>query len=93
MNNNSSEIPQIVILQGHALENLQQKIETILGKLNHLQSQNKEDEYLTAVEFMEKTKMSRASFDEKRSNNEFRVIKKGRKVYVPASEVKRYFES
>ena len=36
--------------------------------------------------------MSRASFDEKRAKNEFKVIKKSRKLYVPATEVKKYFE-
>ena len=92
MNVDSSNIPQIVMLPNSALERIQETQRLILEKLESIQSSGKEDEYLTAVEFMSKTKMCRATFDEKRANNEFKVIKKGRKVYVPASEVKRYFE-
>lgn len=91
MNNKASEIPQIVMLPGTVLEKLQATQERILEELENIRSGNSADEYLTAVEFMEKVKISRASFDEKRANNEIKVIAKGRKLYVPLSEVRRYF--
>lgn len=92
MNNNTSEIP-LILLPKTVWEQFKSKQDKILEKLENIQLKNIEDVYLTAAEFMEKTKMSRASFDEKRANNEFRVIKKGRKLYLKATEVQNYFES
>lgn len=91
-NMNNSQIPQLVMLPSSALERLQETQERILTELKNLKSGENDDEYLTAVEFMDKLRISRATFDEKRANNEFKVIKKNRKLYIPASEVKRYME-
>ncbi len=93
MNNKESVIPQIVMLPGSVLDKLQRTQDIILEKLESIQSGNSSpDEYLTAVQFMERIKISRATFDEKRAKNEIKVISKGRKLYVPSSEIKRYFE-
>jgi len=93
MNYKASELPQtLVILPESVLDSLRETQNRILEKLDLIESKELSQEYLTALEFMEKTKMSRASFDEKRARNEFKVIAKGRKLYVPATEVKRYFE-
>ncbi len=92
MNNNTSDIQQLVVLPSGALEKLQSTQEQILKRLNDLQIKPSGEEYLTASEFMERTKISRATFDEKRANNEIKVIKKGRKLYLEPDAVRKYFE-
>lgn len=83
----------MVMLPNSTLEKLQMTQEKILLELERMKSSSSNvDEYLTAVEFMERVKISRATFDEKRANNEFKVIKKNRKLYVPFAEIKRYME-
>ncbi|RYZ24814.1 MAG: hypothetical protein EOO10_19845 [Chitinophagaceae bacterium] len=47
--------------------------------------------YLTAVEFMRAVKICRSKFDQLSAAGKIRVIKKKRKLYVPFSEVERYF--
>ncbi|RYZ25138.1 MAG: hypothetical protein EOO10_19065 [Chitinophagaceae bacterium] len=47
--------------------------------------------YLTAVEFMRAVKICRSKFDQLSATSKIRVIKKKRKLYVPFSEVERYF--
>jgi len=93
MNQKASDTPHMmVMLPESALNQLQETENRILEKLYLLQEKEISKEYLTALEFMEKTKMSRASFDQKRSRNKFKVIKIRRKLFIPAGEVKRYFE-
>ncbi len=93
MNDHTSEMPQtIVMLPSSVLEKLQATQEKILNKLDNLNSESLKEEYLTAIEFMAKTKMCRATFDEKRANNEIKVIKRGRKLYLTADSVKNYIE-
>jgi hypothetical protein len=48
-------------------------------------------EYLTAPEFMEKAKMSRWKFDAYRNLGTIKTKTIGRKLYVPISELTRYF--
>lgn len=48
--------------------------------------------FLTALEFMKKCKISRGTFDALRDQNRINVRKVGRKIYVPASEVDRFFD-
>ena len=47
--------------------------------------------FLTAVEFMRAVKICRTKFDQLSAASKIRVIKKKRKLYVPFSEVERYF--
>jgi hypothetical protein len=47
--------------------------------------------YLTAVEFMRAVRICRSKFDQLSARSKIRVIKKKRKIYVPFSEVERYF--
>jgi hypothetical protein len=47
--------------------------------------------YLTAVEFMRAVRICRSKFDQLSAGSKIRVIKKKRKLYVPFSEVERYF--
>lgn len=46
---------------------------------------------ITALEFMAAVRIKRTKFDELVQENKVRVIRKGRKIYVPVEEVERYF--
>jgi hypothetical protein len=47
--------------------------------------------FLTALEFMSAVKIKRWKFDQLISANKIKAVKKKRKIYVPVSEVERYF--
>lgn len=47
--------------------------------------------YITAKEFMAAVRICRSSFDKLVQQNKLMTLKKGRKVYVVATEVSRYF--
>jgi hypothetical protein len=47
--------------------------------------------YITAKEFMAAVRICRSNFDKLVQQNKIMTLKKGRKVYVVASEVDRYF--
>jgi len=49
--------------------------------------------YLTAIEFMAAVKIKRTKFDQLMMQSKIKVIRKGRKIYVPVGEVERYFSS
>jgi|GEM_PF-3297935 len=49
--------------------------------------------YITAMGFMQAVWIGRTKFDEFVAANKVKTIKKDRKIYVPAGEVERYFES
>lgn len=48
--------------------------------------------YITAKEFMAAVRICRSNFDKLVSRRKIMTLKKGRKVYVVASEVERYFK-
>lgn len=47
--------------------------------------------YITAKEFMAAVRICRSNFDKLVNRGKIMTLKKGRKVYVVASEVERYF--
>jgi hypothetical protein len=47
--------------------------------------------YITAKEFMAAVRIKRTKFDQLVHTNKVRIIKKSRKIYVPVSEIDRYF--
>jgi len=47
--------------------------------------------HITAQEFMTAVRIRRTKFNELMAANKIRTIKKRRKIYVPISEVERYF--
>lgn len=47
--------------------------------------------HITAKEFMESVRIKRTKFDQLVLHNKIKIIKKRRKIYVPVSEVERYF--
>ena len=48
--------------------------------------------YLTANEYMAEIKVKRWKFNQLKDSNKIKVIQRGNKLYVPATEVRRYFE-
>lgn len=46
---------------------------------------------ITAIEFMKAVRICRTKFDKLARGNKIRIIKKQRKIYVPMSEIDRYF--
>lgn len=69
--------------------------QAILKQLKELQSvkvpQKNTSPYITAKEFMAAVRICRSNFDKLVNRGKIMTIKKGRKVYVVASEVERYF--
>jgi hypothetical protein len=47
--------------------------------------------YITAKEFMQAVSIKRTKFDQLVLSNKIKTIKKRRKIYLPLSEVERYF--
>lgn len=47
--------------------------------------------HITAKEFMAAVRIKRTKFDQLVLGNKIKTIKKRRKIYVPLSEVERYF--
>lgn len=48
--------------------------------------------YMTAIEFIKAVKVRRTKFDQLVHADRIRAIKKLRKIYVPVTEVDRYFK-
>ena len=46
---------------------------------------------ITAQEFMQAVRIKRTKFDQLVVQNKIKIIKKRRKIYVPISEIDRYF--
>lgn len=49
-------------------------------------------EYITAEEFMNAVGIKRTKFDKLVATNKIKTLKKARRIKVPFSEVRRYFE-
>jgi len=68
--------------------------EDILQQLKDLNTNSRSDiplKYVTAKEFMCTVRIKRTKFDQLVSTNKIKIIKKKRKIYVPISEIDRYF--
>lgn len=49
-------------------------------------------EYVTAKEFMAAIRIKRTKFDQLVASGRIRIIKKRHKIYLPSSEIDRYFK-
>jgi hypothetical protein len=47
--------------------------------------------YITAMEFMQAVRIKRTKFDKLVQTSKIKIVKKGRKIYVPVGEVERFF--
>lgn len=68
--------------------------QNILTQLKTLMTKNTDSvpvKHITAKEFMSLVRIKRTKFDQLVQGNKIQIIKKRRKIYVPVSEVERYF--
>lgn len=87
------------LLTNEDYKSITQKIAELEEKIAQLmqeKQQVKRSEYLTVNEFLAAIKVSRGTFENMRREadpNKFRVnsLKRNNKVYVPESEVQRYY--
>ncbi|SMD32564.1 hypothetical protein SAMN04488029_0911 [Reichenbachiella faecimaris] len=85
-----SSVKQIIELPSERFEEFIENQNKILGALENLKMVPR-PEFLTASEFMFQAKIGRWKFDQLRDQNRIKVIRRGKKLYVPESEVNRYF--
>ena len=84
----------LVIIPQEELANIQSTQQEILRQLQSLQSDSSKAvpiRHITAKEFMAAVRICRSKFDQLVIENKIKTIKKRRKIYVPTSEVDRYF--
>jgi hypothetical protein len=84
----------LVIIPEEELTNIQTTQQEILRHLQNLQSSSPTAipiRHITAKEFMTAVRICRSKFDQLVRENKIKTIKKRRKIYVPTSEVDRYF--
>ena len=85
----------LVIIPQEELSNLQSTQKEILKQLQNLQSkpttQSIPIKHITAKEFMSAVRICRSKFDQLVASSKVKTIKKRRKIYLPISEVDRYF--
>ena len=84
----------LVMISKEELASLQETQQEILKQLQNLQSLQSSTipiKHITAKEFMAAVRIGRSKFDQLVQLNKVKTIKKRRKIYVPVSEVDRYF--
>lgn len=84
----------LVMISKEELASLQETQQEILKQLQNLQSLQSSTipiRHITAKEFMAAVRIGRSKFDQLVLLNKVKTIKKKRKIYVPVSEVDRYF--
>jgi hypothetical protein len=90
----NSQRMNLVIIPEEELTNIQTTQQEILRQLQSLQSPSSTTvlvRHITAKEFMAAVRICRSKFDQLVNENKIKTIKKRRKIYVPTSEVDRYF--
>ena len=84
----------LVLIPGEEWAQLKGTMEKILVTLEQLQpgkQANKTEGFVTAKEFMAAVRIGRTKFDQLVAGRKIQTIKKLRKIYVPVTEVNRYF--
>jgi len=84
----------LVMIPGEELAQLKTQLDLVLTEIKNLQlpkqSVSKES-FITAKEFMAAVRIGRTKFDQLVADRKIQTIKKLRKIYVPVTEVNRYF--
>lgn len=98
MNSNTKNaIPaqSVIVVPAEEWQRLKKDTADILRQLKSFKPPPKDNKpvspYITAKEFMAAVRICRSSFDKLVNQNKIMTLKKGRKVYVVATEVERYF--
>lgn len=73
------------------IRDLTQKLTDLQLSLNTPPDRKVSSPYITAKEFMAAVRICLSNFDKLVGGQKIMTIKKGRKIYVVASEVERYF--
>ncbi len=84
----------LVIIPEDELAKLKSSQAEILSELRSLRApvlKSPFPSHITAKEYMSAVKICRSKFDQLVSANKIKTVKKKRKIYLPASEVDRYF--
>jgi len=84
----------LVIIPEVELTNLKTSQAEILNQLKNLRALSPKatfPSHITAKEYMSAVKICRSKFDQLVAANKIKTIKKKRKIYLPTSEVDRYF--
>jgi hypothetical protein len=87
-----TNIPLLVLIPEQELKQIKEIQGKILEKLENLQPrENNQSAYITAIEFMEAVRIRRTKFDHLVATNQIKTLKKSRKIYVPTSEISKFF--
>lgn len=85
----------LVMIPGEELAQLKTQLELVLTEIKNLKASNKQsptkESFITAKEFMAVVRIGRTKFDQLVAAKKIQTIKKLRKIYVPVTEVNRYF--
>lgn len=84
----------LVMIPGEELAALKGTLEKVLAEIKTLQPPKQsvaKENYITAKEFMAAVRIGRTKFDQLVAAKKIQTIKKLRKIYVPVTEVNRYF--
>jgi hypothetical protein len=93
MEKTTQELPSVFLVLADLVKQMHENQRAIMDKLHNLNTESPtSSEYITATEFMDALRIRRSKFDELRHQNMIKTLEKGRKIYVPSSEIKRYFE-
>ena len=92
-----SKMQSVLIIPIEEWKKSQETLQRISEHLDSLQTSRLQagkinSPYITAKEFMTAVRICRSNFDKLVHKNKIMTLKKGRKVYVVASEVERYFK-
>jgi hypothetical protein len=91
---NMQNTTSLVIIPIEELNHLKTTQQEILQQLKELKScgfSPPTARHVTAKEFMSAVKICRSKFDQLVLANKIKTIKKRRKIYVPVTEIDRYF--
>ena len=89
------QVNSFVLIPEVELQQLKLTQVQILEQLQNLQGKSIKQptisNHITAIEFMKAVKICRSKFDKLVTSSKIKTVKKKRKIYVPLSEVDRYF--
>ena len=92
---NMQQVNSFVLIPEAELQELKSTQVQILQQLQTLKDKtvtpSSLSNHITAIEFMKAVKICRSKFDKLVASAHIKAVKKKRKIYVPVSEIDRYF--